>query len=219
MPPSPNVRAGWPNVAVDAVSSAAPSHGAIAGAFQPGPLSPSRERTRARRTAGRRRATALDGRDGGRSDRTSAAGGTTASSDVLGRSTLPARPTAGSPSAPMTLSVGRQVRDRSCSAGSSVVGPAPSTNGILVGDARRSRRPCRRASRDPVAGISTCSSGHEDRAGRRVLDAVEQHAGDPERRRHHARHVAGVQAFGDDVDRRACPTTSPRSDVVTHSRS
>ena len=40
----------------------------------------------------------------------------------------------------------------------------------------------------------------EDRAGLGVLHPVEQHAGDPERRGHHARHVAGVQAVGDDVD-------------------
>ena len=46
-PPSPNVRVGWPNVAVDADSSAASSHGAVAGASHPGPLSPSLNDTRA----------------------------------------------------------------------------------------------------------------------------------------------------------------------------
>ena len=45
VPPSPNVRAGLPNAAVDASSSAADSHGANDGAFQPGAACVSVKRT------------------------------------------------------------------------------------------------------------------------------------------------------------------------------
>src|SRR6056297_638308 len=126
-PPSPKVRAGSPNVADEARSSAWASHGAVAGAFQPGPDSTSENETRAPYggSASSTPFTAAAAASG------SAVGGIRIDnfSEVLGRRTLPARAVGGRPSAPTTLSEGCQVRRSNCSAGSSVVGPAPSTNG------------------------------------------------------------------------------------------
>ena len=120
-------------------------------------------------------------------------------SDVLGRSTLPARAMPGQPfgadhaerGVPRTRQqlLGRIVGRRSGALDEGVVvGDAPDLGGGVVRLAH------------PVLRDLDGEFRDEDRAGLGVLHPVEQHAGDPERRGHHARHVAGVQAVGDDVD-------------------
>ena len=52
--------------------------------------------------------------------------------------------------------------------------------------------------------------GHEDFAGGDVLDAVEQLAGDAEARRHDAAGLAGVHAFGEDLDRQGAADQTPQ---------
>ncbi len=73
-------------------------------------------------------------------------------------------------------------------------------------DLRRGRR----GFLHPVARDRDVQFGEQDLAGLRVLDAIEEHAGDAERRRHHAAHVAGVQAGSDDVDRERARHQTPQ---------
>ncbi len=99
LPPSPNVRAGWPNAAADASSSAAASHGAKDGAFHPGPDIASSKRTVAPDGGSASTArwiassAAVWSHVGGRRK--------LRCSEVDGRNTLPACPVDGNPSAPV----------------------------------------------------------------------------------------------------------------------
>ena len=137
---------------------------------------------------------------------------------VYGRSTLPDWSSAGTPSMPTTLNVGRHVR-------------VQQQLERVVRQRRAFRpasgtclRPCRRArAAAPAAclrrsgGIAVLSSSTSMRAGARVLDAREQSARDPEARRHDAARRARVHAFGSARRRAASPTRLPRSEVVHQS--
>ena len=121
---------------------------------------------------------------------------------MRGRSTLPASAIAGSPSAPVTDSAGRQVRLSSASRviarPSAACAPA---NGYLrdrslAQDRRRLPAPAARARRESARGTPRAARGPS-----RVLEPVEQGARDAERRRHDAARVARVHALGQHVDR------------------
>ena len=119
-----------------------------------------------------------------------------------GRSTLPALAGAGRPSAPVTASIGRQVRFRTSSARSACIGCMPRGERELAPDLvaqhlRRRASPARSRS----CGNRAWKAASLDHAGARVLDAVEQHARDAEARGHHAARVARVHALGQHLDR------------------
>ena len=79
-------------------------------------------------------------------------------SEVLGRSTLPARSHGGRPSAPVISSIGRHVWLSSCCAGSSVTGRVPARNGITSASVLRQHLRRARSSLDAPGGISTWRS-------------------------------------------------------------
>ena len=130
-------------------------------------------------------------------------------SEVEGRRTLPARFVGGSPSAPTTLSVGRQVWARICSTGSSEHRSGVADEVVAVGVGRRRRR--------RLLGLTAAvvrdrhvELRHPDLTGRGVLHPLEQLAGDAERARHHAAGRAGVDALLEDVDRQRAAGQSPQ---------
>ena len=154
-PPSPKVRVGWPNVAVDARSSASTNHGAMAGAFHPGPLSPSLNVTCAPYggSASSTRLTAASAAVGiaGRREPEREFQRRARPQDVTGAGDP------GRPSAPTTLSVASQC-------GRAVVPPGRRWPVLLrrrTGSGRRSHRSPRPwpGPRDAIAGVSPSSSG------------------------------------------------------------
>ncbi len=198
-PPSPNVRAGRPNAAVDASSSATASHGAVGGAFHPGPNSTSANDTRAPYGGSDSSAflTAAAARHG------SQVGGVRKDSfsDVRGRSTLPARAVGGRPSAPITVSAGPPRARQQLLGG--VIGGGRCA--VARTDSGRRSRPISAAvaaaSATRSAGIATFSSGTSTAPVATSSTRSSRAAGDAEGVGHHAADVAGVQPVGDDVDR------------------
>ena len=175
VPPSPNARAGLPKVAWRRLARARPaSHGANAGAFQPGPGLAGVEASPWAPYGGSAVSAAPIAASAARRDRTSVAGGTTELQRRVRSQHVAGRLVGGMPSTPVTLSVGCQVwcqqllgrvvdhrgRRRRRTGSASPIGE--------LGRGRRrpgagGRRGCRRAARR-----------QQHLAGDAVLDAVEQ---------------------------------------------
>ena len=140
VPPSPNVRAGWPKAACDASSSAAASHGANGGAFQPGADVGVSKRTVAPvRRIGEQRA--LDGGQGG----LVVARRRQAEAQLRASSTGAARCRPGSSAAcrrrRCSSASGATSGRASCSVGSSIIGRVAAGERELVGRRERRARP------------------------------------------------------------------------------
>ena len=154
LPPVPWVSAGRPNVSCEADCSACSNHGASGGACQPASEESTSKRTRAAYGGSAssasltRAAAAVASSVGGRRiDSLSA---------TRGKSTLPALPSGGSPSAPVTVSVGFQVELISSSVGSLLSGRTPAMNGSLPATVAPRTAAAWRASVSRPGGVATC---------------------------------------------------------------
>ena len=190
VPPSPNVRAGWPNAAVDASSRAVVATGRTAGRSSP---APTRRRSGPwRRSAGRRGRHARSP-PGRRRGRTSAAGGSSASaSSTAAARCPPAR--RGEPVGADVAQGRRHDTARSCSTGSTTIGRVVPANGNSSA-AERIAAAVRAASLQAVGGELDVQFGQQHAPGRGVLEPVEQQAQEPEAGRHDAARLTGVGAL------------------------
>ena len=207
VPPSPNARAGPPNVAWEARCSDSSSHGANAGAFQPGPASRPAKRhpgavgrvggegggDRGERGVGvaRRRQPERELERGGRPQHVARPRRRGQAVRADDRQRRPPR---------VVQDLLDRVEDDGAGAGDEVV---------AVGVAGRVGRGVGGLAQ-AVVGDGDVQLGEADLAGHGVLDALQQLAGDAERARHDAAGRAGVDALVQDVDDERAPGQPPQ---------
>ena len=119
---------------------------------------------------------------------------------VFGRSTLPAFAGAGRPSAPVTESIGRQVRFSARSARSAVIGCIPCTKETGAQISSPSTSAARFACSLRSTGICAWKAACLTTPVRASSMPIEELACDARAFRHHAARVAGVHALGKHFD-------------------